>query len=45
LKQKLLPVLDGVGNQYTSLLEKMDNKKGVAIGKFPPYHYQLNPTD
>jgi hypothetical protein len=31
LKQELLPVMEGVGNQCTSLLvEKMDNKKKVS---------------
>jgi hypothetical protein len=37
---------DGVGNKYTScVVEKIANKKGVAICKLPPYHYQLNPSD
>jgi hypothetical protein len=45
LKQELLPAVNGVGNQYTSVVEKMDNKKGVTFSKFPPYHYQLNPID
>jgi chemotaxis protein CheY-P-specific phosphatase CheC len=46
LKQELLSVVDGVGNQCTSpVVKKMNNKKVVTISKFPPYHYQLNPID
>jgi hypothetical protein len=38
--------MDSVVNLCTSyIVEKVDKIKDVAIGKYPPYQYQLNPID